>query len=373
MTTMQFAFRTDASLQIGTGHVMRCLTLADALTERGAYCHFICREHPGNLIELIRSKGHIVHTLPPPAARTGSLATEQTATHPNLAHGHWLGAPQAQDAEACAPILAAQRPNWLIVDHYALEIHWEQALRNCCPHLMVIDDLADRHHQCDLLLDQNLGRQAVDYESLVPEHCTVLTGPRYALLRPEFAALREASLSRRAAPRLRRLLISMGGVDGPNATSMVLQALQVCSLPSDCEITVVMGSKALWLEQVQEIAKGMPWPTQVLVNVADMGLLMTNSDLSIGAAGSTSWERCCLGLPSIVLVLAENQRFISSELNRTGAAKTIILEAGTLASQLKLVIDSYRTPARLRESAQIAASICDGSGTERVGRILLGK
>lgn len=362
---MKVAFRVDASLQMGSGHIMRCVTLADTLRQKGAQCHFFCREHPGHLIELVRGKGYAVHVL--------SYDPESLIDRDGPAHAAWLGATQEQDVQACLPTMQALQPDWLIVDHYALDIRWEDCLRPLCRRLMVIDDLADRSHQCDLLLDQNLGRKPADYAGLVPEECTMLAGPQYALLRPEFAALREVSLKRRDEPRLRSILISMGGVDGPNATSRVLEALRKCALPDDCQLNVVMGTKAPWLQQVRDIAGEMPWPTAVLVNTADMGALMACSDFSIGAAGSTSWERCCLGVPSIILVLAENQRFISFELDKAGAAKAISLDEGNLEVQLREVIDSYQMPILLKETSQRAASVCDGVGVERVGRMLLGK
>ncbi|MFW3616932.1 UDP-2,4-diacetamido-2,4,6-trideoxy-beta-L-altropyranose hydrolase [Billgrantia antri] len=362
---MKVAFRADASLQMGSGHIMRCLTLADALIKKGTECHFLCRELPGHLIELIRGKGHATHVLP--------CVPENPIDSNGPAHAAWLGATLEQDVRACHPTLQALRPDWLVVDHYALDIRWETALMSYCRRLMVIDDLADRSHQCNLLLDQNLGRHETDYVGMIPQQCTVLAGPRYALLRPEFTALREYSIRRREDPRLRKLLISMGGVDRPNATSRVLETLQGCALPDDCQVKVVMGPSAPWLQQVRDAAKKMPWTTEVLVNVTEMGTLMANSDLSIGAAGSTSWERCCLGLPSIILVLAENQKFISFELEKAGAAKVISLEEESLEVQLKPTIDSYRPPAHLREAAKRAALVCDGLGVERVGRILLGE
>lgn len=296
---MKIAFRADASLQIGSGHIMRCLTLADALKQKGAECRFLCREHPGHLIELIRSKGHVVHVL--------SCESEGSIDRDGPAHSAWLGATQNQDAQACRTILQALQPDWLIVDHYALDTRWEEALRPFCHRLMVIDDLADRVHQCDLLLDQNLGRKPTDYAALVPEGGGVFAGPQYALLRSEFAALREYSLKRRKQPKLQHLLITMGGVDQPNATGKVLETLKRCRLPEGCKITVVMGAQAPWLKQVQAIAAEMPRSTEVLVNVTDMAQRMADCDLAIGAAGGTSWERCCLGVPTLIIVVAENQ------------------------------------------------------------------
>lgn len=364
---MKAVFRADASLQIGTGHVMRCVTLADALAAHGADCQFICRAHEGNVIEFIRSKGYGVHALPNvPAPGAGSTAPDPATSE--LTHSHWLGATQAQDAELCAPILAAQSPDWLIVDHYALDAFWERALAPHYRRLMVIDDLADRPHACDLLLDQTFGREATDYHPFVPAACRLLCGSQYALLRPEFAALRPYSLQRRAQPTLRELLITMGGVNKDNATGQVLQALRSCRLPADCRITVVMGATAPWLDEIRKEAQDMPWPTRVLVGVSDMAQLMADSDLAIGAAGATSWERCCLGLPTIMLVLAENQRKIAEELCEAGAAH--LIEVSTLNNQLLIVPDNWE-PLFLGAMSAAAAAITDGSRVAQVINALI--
>lgn len=367
---MRIAFRVDASLQIGTGHIMRCLTLADALAAWGADCPFLCREHQGNLIEFIRGKGYIVHVLPiAHEASAGSIAPtpEGSATHRDLAHSHWLGATQAQDAEACASFLAAQRPDWLIVDHYALDACWERALAPHYHKLMVIDDLADRSHSCDLLLDQTFGRDAADYRPLVSTDCHLLCGSHYALLRPAFAAMRPYSLQRRAArPALRELLITMGGVDKGNATGQVLQALRVSPLPADCRVTVIMGATAPWLDEVQKQAQDMPWPTRVLVGVSDMAQLMADSDLAIGAAGATSWERCCLGLPTIMLALADNQRKVAQGLEQSGGAKLINLGQNAAAQLRELLLPLIDNPAQLLNMSACAARVVDGSGVDAV-------
>lgn len=362
---MKIAFRADASLQIGSGHVMRCLTLADALKQKGAECHFLCREHPGHLLELVRGKGHVVHVLP--------CEPESPIDRDGSAHAAWLGATQEQDAQACLPILQALQPDWLIVDHYALDISWEERLRPFCQRLMVIDDLADRPHGCDLLLDQNLGRQASDYAGLIPVQCTVLAGPQYALLRPEFAVLREYSLKRREQSRFQNLLITMGGVDEPNATGRVLEALKQCPLPDDLQINVVLGPKAPWLEQVQAIAVDMPWPTKVRVNVTDMAKCMADCDLAIGAAGSTSWERCCMGVPALMVVLAENQAAIGNALQLNGAAILIGAHADSGFEERcsTVLLELIRADGLLRAMSKAAADVTNGAGSEKVARWLL--
>lgn len=362
------AFRADASLEIGSGHVMRCLTLADALYEQGAQCHFLCREHPGHLCELIEGRGYKVHRLLP-RKETETGVDADFSPEPEPAHAHWLGASWAQDATACLPILTELSPTWLVADHYALDQRWEAAildkLPDSAPRLLVIDDLADRRHIADLLLDQNLGRQTEDYRGLVPEDCQVLAGPRYALLRPEFREWREASLSRRAdKPRLQRLLINLGGVDKDNVTGQVLDALIDCDLPEELQISVVMGASAPWREAVTAQARKMPWPTEVVVNVSDMARRMAEADLAIGAAGSTSWERCCLGLPTLMVVLADNQREIADALAEKGAA--LLLDLADLEASLAGQLAALDAPGALTAMSQQAADLVDGQGTAHV-------
>jgi UDP-2,4-diacetamido-2,4,6-trideoxy-beta-L-altropyranose hydrolase len=355
---MQVIIRTDASHDIGTGHVMRCLALADALAAQGVECAFICRQHTGNLIEHIHSKGYLVHTLPV----SDQEADLRSDVAQQLVYARWLGASWEQDVEACDSILAELHPDWLIVDHYSLDARWEGALKQHCSSLMVIDDLADRPHLCELLLDQTFGRLAADYKPLVPAECTLLCGSMYALLRPEFEALRIYSLQRREYPQLHRLLITMGGVDIDNVTAQVLGALKYSELPSHCRITVVMGVKAPWLAEVCDIAEQMPWPTKVRVNVENMAQLMADSDLAIGAAGATSWERCCLGLPTLMCVSAENQKYAAKKLEQAQAVKILNLGKCLKNDLLKSVGNLALNMNYLKELTESAKDICDGKG-----------
>ncbi len=365
---MKVIFRADASVQIGTGHVMRCLTLADALAMRGADCQFISRAHQGNLIEFVRGKGYAVHVLPELPSPSDAVQPDQ---QPLLAHSHWLGGTQAQDAEACRYILAELQPDWLIVDHYALDARWERALKSHYRKLMVIDDLADRPHECDLLLDQTYSRKAEDYRAWVPASCRLLCGSQYALLRPEFAALRPYSLQRRKEPQLRQLLITMGGVDKDNATGQVLEALRSCALPVDCRISVVMGATAPWLNEVERLAQNMPWPTQVKVGVRDMARLMADSDLAIGAAGATTWERCCLGLPTGMLVLAENQQYAAWLLDQAQAVRMLNLGANLSSDLASFIREVSGSGEYLEKLGERASTITDGEGCQRSAEWLI--
>jgi UDP-2,4-diacetamido-2,4,6-trideoxy-beta-L-altropyranose hydrolase len=353
---MRIAFRVDASLQIGTGHVMRCLTLADALRAKGAECLFICRDHAGNLLEKIREHGFNTHVLP-------MLDEFDTG----LTHSIWLGATQAQDAQACSSVLSRWRPDWLVVDHYSLDFRWERTFGDDDCRLFVIDDLADRHHECHLLLDQTIGRSINDYKPWLPSHCHAIFGSKYALLRPEFAALREYSLQRRTNSELKNILVNMGGVDYNNATSKALKAVCSWPLPTHCEITVVLGATAPWLSEVQDHALTMPWRTTVRVAAPDMAQLMAESDLAIGAAGTTSWERCCLGLPAIVVVLAENQSAIAQGLKAAGAA---IVADDKNPLDGHTILSLCVMPNALAKLSRSAASIVDGLGASRVVEVL---
>lgn len=358
MAGAEIVFRVDAGLDIGTGHVMRCLTLADELRAAGAHCRFICRAHRGHLAATIRARGHDVQLLPAP---TGAPPAGS-----GPAHAHWLGVAWAQDAADTIHALNGARPDWLIVDHYALDARWAQRLRPQVAKIAVLDDLADRTQDCDLLLDPGIGRTPADYATLLPAPAQLLLGPQYALLRPEFRAWRARSLARRQQPQLKQLLITMGGVDRQNATGRVLDALDQCPLPVGTRITVVLGQTAPWRAQVVARATTLHHPTEVRVDVHDMAQLMASADLAIGAAGSTSWERCCMGLPSLVCVLADNQQPVAAALAQAGAA----LSLGRVAdadwpARLRAAIASLATPQAAAALSARAAAICDGNGARR--------
>jgi UDP-2,4-diacetamido-2,4,6-trideoxy-beta-L-altropyranose hydrolase len=358
---MNVAFRTDASIQIGTGHVMRCLALADELHKLGANSIFICRKAQGHLCNLINQRGHTVLFLPQLSeVYIGGVGPE---------HAAWLGVHWEVDAQQTQKLLLGRNVEWLVVDHYALDRFWEGALRNYCKNIMVIDDLADRPHDCDILLDQNLGRKSLDYRGLVSQATVTLIGPIYALIRPEFSKLRAYSLARRAQHQIKQLLISLGGVDKDNITEHVLSILQGCNLPASMQITVVMGSHAPWREQVLQKTMQMQVTTRMLVGVGNMAQLMADSDLAIGAGGSTAWERCCLGLPTLLVLLAANQLAGSRAIEMHGAG--IIMKT---PEQIKDFFQDNgfgkKLGSRLKSISKASASITDGMGANQVAMIM---
>ena len=309
MSTRNVIFRTDSSTKIGSGHLMRCLTLADELKNRDISVSFVCREHTGNLIELIEQKGYPVERLHNPDKEYGTTFDE-------VAHASWLGVSWEQDAEDTLASLGDTEPDWLIVDHYAIDRRWEQILRRQVGKILVIDDLADRPHDCDLLLDQNLyPSMETRYDDLVPKTCQKLIGPKYALLRPEFAAARK-SLRLRSG-EIKRVLVFFGGVDPTNETAKALQALAGIS-DRQLEVDVVVGGGNLYKEQIQDLC-AVHDAFHYHCQVDNMAELMAAADLAIGAGGSATWERCFLDLPSISVVIADNQLETTKAVAAAGA------------------------------------------------------
>ena len=303
---MNALFRVDASLEMGTGHVMRCLTLAKTLRHNGVEVEFISREHQGNEIKKIEDSGFKVYKLERRKIKSDDKA--------KLQHSHWLGVTQIQDAFDCIDLIKGKFFDWLIVDHYALDEEWQNNLRTFYGKLLIIDDLNDRKHNCDVLLDQTYNKSKSSYKKLVPTRCKLLIGSKYALLRSEFTELRSKSLRSRIKPKLKNLLINMGGIDKSNHTSSVLTHLSESELSSGLNISVVMGSNSPFLDEVKSLADKLPMNIQILENVKKMAELMVSSDIAIGASGTTTWERCCMGLPTIQIVTASNQKSLADNL-----------------------------------------------------------
>jgi len=354
---MRFAFRVDASLQIGTGHVMRCLTLAEALRNAGAEVSFISRELPGNMIDRLQKKRFPVTPLPAP---NGPIPEGPPV------HAPWAEVDWERDAEQTCAAFKASTPDWLVVDHYAWDQRWEKAVRRAGMQILVVDDLADRTHYCELLLDQNLGRAAVDYQSMVPEGCKILIGPRYALLRQEFAEKRSESLVRRKTGELGHILISMGGIDKENLTGRILEALQQAQAPADCRITVVLGENAPWFEEINDYAEKSAVLTTVLRDVDNMAALMSEADLAFGGAGVSTWERCAVGLPTILFSMAANQASNAQAMTSARAALHVNACGAGPREGLLTNFNRVQKPGSLQELSEQSAQLCDGEGIARV-------
>ncbi|MBT5956057.1 MAG: UDP-2,4-diacetamido-2,4,6-trideoxy-beta-L-altropyranose hydrolase [Candidatus Marinimicrobia bacterium] len=349
---MRIAFRTDATNQIGTGHSMRCLTMADEFKKQGAQIRFISRNLPVHLSELIITKGF----------EYVSLSTEASEEPiDELAHANWLGTSQSEDAQATIQAVADQSWDWIVVDHYALDVRWESVVRVSCKKLMVIDDLADRQHDCDVLLDQNYyADMQTRYNGLVPEHCQLLLGPRYALLREEFRILREYVKPRTGD--VKRILVFFGGVDTGSYTSLAIQAL--AELNTALHVDIVIGVQHPKREQMEQacILHGYACHVQT-TRMAD---LMAKADLAIGSGGTAIWERCAMGLPTLSLCMAENQRKQIAH-----AAKVGLLYAPKSEQNLVAVIRHHvngllENPALIWLISNAGMKVVDGKGSLRV-------
>jgi UDP-2,4-diacetamido-2,4,6-trideoxy-beta-L-altropyranose hydrolase len=280
-----------------------------------------------------------------------------------LAHAHWLGASQTQDAQASVQALSDRTWDWLIVDHYALDARWESALRRTARQIMVIDDIADRQHDCDVLLDQNFyADMQTRYTGKVPSHCQLLLGPRYALLRDEFRKLRE-QVKPRTGP-VKRILVFFGGVDAGNYTGRTIEALAEMGA-KEAHVDVVIGAQHPCRAEIETncVAQGFVCHVQT----DKMAELMAAADLAIGAGGSASWERCCLGLPALLVALADNQIDIAQALDLNGSCIYIgTFEMVNATAMQHEITDLLGTPDQIERISRSAFSLVDGMGADRV-------
>jgi len=329
---MNVYIRVDASFEIGTGHVMRCLTLAGRLRENGANAHFICREHNGHLCDLIEANGYKVL----------KLETPQNYTVQNgQRHTQWLGVPLSVDAQQTKEKLSNRSVDLLIVDHYAINAEWEGSLRDYTRKIMVIDDLADRNHDCDFLLDQNFIRDYQNrYHSLIPAHCRTFLGPSYVLLRAEF--YNELGEQKPRTGAVKRILIFFGGMDSTNETGKALASVLALGR-NDLQVDIVVGQSNRNKSEIASICKKYDH-LHFHCQIDNIAKLMRLADLSIGAGGTTTWERCFLGLPSITISIAENQEEICESLSKEKVmiylGKKETIEQTMLTLHLKSLIEN---------------------------------
>lgn len=342
--------RADAGARLGSGHIMRCAALAGALAELGAHITLVCRE--GSLAAL-------------PVPLPDNIAVDEVA------------AAIADDPAALGARLG--HADWLVVDSYHWNADLESACRSWAKRILVIDDLADRRHDTDLLLNQNPGWSRTDYDGLVPENAVCLIGPRFALLRHEFAAARPTALARReTAAAVDKVLISLGGADPSGATIACIEATAAAfrDRPNVPAVDIATGPAAHNLAEITTLlAERLP-TARLLVGGESLCELMARADLMIGAGGGTMLERACLGLPSMSLVIANNQRRGTAATASGGATMmvdAIDAEPGqlvqTIASTLARLADDSETR---RLMTQAAAKLCDGRGARWVAAAMTG-
>jgi len=356
---MRVAFRVDASEQIGIGHVMRCRSLARALRERGATVLFITRHLPGGLRDLIDNDGYARVALPQ------AIGAPRSSAGPYAA---WLGVTEEHDADATLAVLRDYRPDVLVTDHYALSWRWEDVVRPAAQTTMVIDDIA-RTHTSDVLLDQNFsGTAEARYKGRVPSQCRLLLGPRYVLLQPEYAAM-PAKQRDRAGP-VHRIAVFFGGADTGNMTGKTLDALRDPFF-SGIDVDVVIGPANPHAEAIiaQAAVRRRTYVHRGRASLAD---LFAQADFAIGAGGTATWERCCCGVPSLVVSVADNQKPASRALAEQNIVRYLgdqedVDAAGLRASVAEMIADSSLRADMSRKGRLLV----DGWGAARIAEILM--
>tara|TARA_S200000501_G_C20860044_1_gene759338 strand:- start:158 stop:1228 length:1071 start_codon:yes stop_codon:yes gene_type:complete len=350
---MKIAIRADASYEMGSGHVVRSLVLADTITAQGCRVVFVCRLLDGHLISTIRDRGFEVVVLGGDSASTNSATSTD-----------WLGVSQQEDAKNTIENLKGRLIDILFVDHYSLDTEWETLIRPHVGSIAVIDDLANRDHNCDFLIDQNFRNDNLScYKALVPENCKTLLGLRYAILSSEYLDYRNKISSRDGV--INRALVYFGGTDWQN---MTLLALKTLSKPkfSFLEVDVVVGSNYPFFSDLEKLIDKRP-KTKLHQQLPSLAKLMSIADIAIGAGGTSLWERMSMGLPALVVSLAENQvrscEALQKEnlINYLGSYKD--LSNDLLSKNLRDMIhspkDNYKLSSRISEHV-------DGYGANRI-------
>ena len=361
--------------------MVRCRSLARALQSRGAEVIFLCRRQPGDFIALLENEFR-VFLLPGFSPNSACPKKADLPLSGRELYASWLGLSEEQDAQDSLSVLLdliqLQPPAWLVLDHYALGAPWQQQLKEglrladwSTPQILVLDDLADRSHQASVLMDANrLDRMAPDpYRDLVPKTCTTLLGPAYALLDPVYPRLQPLLPAR---SQLCRVLVFFGGVDAANHAAIALEALSDVRL-RHLAVDVVLGNAAPHLIDLQNRVGQRP-NTHLHVGLSSLAGLMARADLALGAAGTASWERACLGLPSLVVPVAENQLQSARALESAGVARCLNLEtaADPVAILKATLLELLDAPDTLQAMSEACLQLGDGRGLARVVTALLG-
>jgi UDP-2,4-diacetamido-2,4,6-trideoxy-beta-L-altropyranose hydrolase len=374
-------FRCDASLQIGSGHVMRCRALARTLQRRGAEVVFLCRRQPGDLIALLEEEFRVL-VLPESALIAEAIMKDSPLLSGRDLYASWLGLSEEQDAQDSLSALVdhtlLEPVAWLVLDHYGLGAPWEKRLRDglhlahgSVPQILVIDDLADRSHQASVLIDTNkLDPAAPDpYRDLLPETGKTLLGPAYALLDPHYTQLQPLLPAR---SNLLRVLVFYGGVDADNHTAIALEALSHPRL-LDIAVDVVLSISSIHITDVQRRVRERA-NTSLHLGLPSLAGLIARADLALGAAGTTSWERACLGLPCLVMPVAENQEQGARAQEAAGIARCLNLQPAEdpVATMQRALLQLLDSPIDLQAMSEACFQLGDGRGLARVATALLG-
>ena len=362
--TKSLLIRCDASELVGTGHLMRCLTLANEALDRGWKVVLIHRGSTEIIKKLSRTTDCIFFEL-------SSGSNRNLVYHSETEYAHWLGVSQEIDAEDTLKFIRRFSPTCVVVDHYALDEVWHGIIRKECKNLLVIDDLGNRRLNCNFLLDQNVGADNFKYHTKLIDHTDCMFGPNFALCRKEFQQRRKASLNRRPSIRFpKNVLVTLGGADKENITKTVIEILAKSSASNSCKFTIVLGAAHQHRDELENFVYDVGLFADVLSNVTEMAKIMERTDLCIGAAGTTTWERCCMGIPTLMLVIANNQIEIANALHAQGLAILSNLE------KIGSDFDTFFQPAGtslMQKLTRKSQSVCDGKGVQRLLDLLEAK
>lgn len=347
--------RVDSSYEIGGGHVMRCLAIAEELRQKGVDVIFLCRDYPGSYASIIRKRLFRCMILDAKQSPKGEAPNHETY--------NW----ELDAEETISKLCLINECHLMIVDHYGLDARWEHRVAQYSRAVMVIDDLANRNHEANLLLDQTAGRKVWEYEGLVNPNCSIKCGVSYVLLRREFDQWRSTSLERKRNG-IENLMISFGGSDKHQFTLRAFQVLNQLISLRNASVTILLGPSFRGEDQVHSLISQSSMKCTVSKNSNNVAQMLSSCDLVIGAAGTSAWERCYLGVPSVMVAVAENQERSAGEISASGAA--IILDGGIfferdLAENLSNI---YKSKNILHKLSQKSSSFVSQNGIEMIVR-----
>lgn len=354
-------FRVDANSEIATGHFMRCLSIADALYRHNFKILFIAQTLSDSLLGILKDRGYKFVAI-------NTLSGMGIHSFKKEINNIWSQQAQEKDAKETIKILNQKICKMMFVDHYFLSQPWEKTIRPYAEKLIVIDDLADRIHHCDILMDDNLMPGMKNrYEGMVDGECRLLLGPQFSVFREEFLRYRDIGIKRNKPAK--NILISFGGVDADNLTEFVIKSLLFTGI-EDKKIEVVMGGSNPNARRIrnQYIHKNINFHVQT----DKMALLMANADLAIGAAGHTAYEYAAMSLPSILIPMSALQASFSKEMDAYGATITFDLKESSSLEGVGDFIDQIADDVvALERMSQASRGLIDGCGVERLTNILI--
>lgn len=344
MSTQQpLLIRADATVAIGTGHVMRCIALAQAWQQTGASVTFIMATQPSALQDRIRAEGFSVLLL-------------------RVAPG------SANDAEQTAMVAHQMTAAWIVADGYCFDATYQHILKEKGHRVLLIDDYGHaEYYFATMVLNQNISADEKMY--IHRESSTrLLLGTQYALLRREFWPWR--GYRRAVSEPTRKILVTLGGSDPDNVTLMILHALYEIER-TDLEVVVVVGGSNPYYETLHVAAHDATFPVSLRQNVTNMPELMAWAEIAVTAGGSTCWETAFMGLPNIILVLAQNQEKIAAVLDARGVAINLgwatTIDPSTIATTLEQLAYNTSQWQMMSENGQ---RLVDGYGAARVVALL---